>query len=495
MKFDNTYDKLPAEFFSEAAPNKFTSPKLLKFNKGLAKELNLSLESESEESLADIFSGQKILEGSHPIAMVYAAHQFGNFVPRLGDGRAMLLGEILDLKGKRVDVQLKGAGPTEYSRNGDGFSALGPVIREYIVSEAMHHLGVPTTRALAAVATRDDVYREIVQPGGVFTRVAASHIRIGTFQYFGAKRDVKGLETLLDYSINRHYPEIQSAIKESDGSLSSAVLFLRKVIIAQVSLVTKWMSLGFIHGVMNTDNMTVSGETIDYGPCAFMDTFKSDQVYSYIDRNGRYSYENQRAIVAWNLSRLADCLIPLVDPNQDKAIELLNAELKATNDLFIDEWQRRMAEKLGLTITPATKSEDMALIVLWLELLEKEKLDFTLSFRTLPDLLEANVDQQNSLFNPTSDFNKFELMWKERLKNEPLGIAAIKEKMNSLNPLYIPRNHQVEKAIQGAIKGDLTVFNEMNQVLSNPYAHQPDLDFYKQAPLPNEEIEATFCGT
>ena len=495
MKFNNTYDALPGRFFAEATPESFSNPKLLAFNEKLASELGLNLGEQDATSLAEIFCGQKLLEGSHFIAMTYGGHQFGNFVPQLGDGRAMLLGEVLDPKGKRFDIQFKGSGPTFFSRNGDGYSALGPVIREYIVSEAMHHLGVPTTRALAAVATGDMVYRQEALPGGVFTRVAASHIRIGTFQYFAGKGDLEGLKTLLDYSIERHYPEIKTAIQESSEALNPAILFLKKVIEAQVPLVANWMSLGFIHGVMNTDNMTVSGETMDYGPCAFMDHFNFDQVYSYIDSHGRYCYKNQSTIVQWNLCRLADCLIPLVDSNDDKAIELLNNELATISDLFTNEWHKRMAAKLGIVSSPSTKNEDEKLIVMWLDILEKEKLDFTLSFRKLSGLLEVNEKHINLRFSPSSEFENFVQAWRKRLKKDNIDIATIKEKMNRLNPLYIPRNHQVERAIQSAMDGDLTVFNEMNKVLINPYKHQPDLDSYGAVPLPEEEIKATFCGT
>jgi len=494
-KFKNTYDKLPEKFYAEVTPASFSNPTLLAFNKLLASELDLDLPNLSEIKLAEIFCGQNILEGSHPIAMVYAGHQFGHFVPQLGDGRAMLLGEIIDPSGKRFDIQMKGSGQTKFSRNGDGKSSLGPVIREYILSEAMYHLNVPTTRALAAVATGDLVYREIPQPGAVFTRVAASHIRVGTFQYFAAREDIEGLKSLLEYCIDRHYPEIKIEVQNSSNKLHPAILFLKKVIAAQVSLIANWMSLGFIHGVMNTDNMTISGETIDYGPCAFMDKFNFKQVYSSIDRYGRYCYINQKYILQWNLARLADCLIPTVESNDEKAMELLNNELSMIEDLFTNEWNKRMAAKLGLVLDESSKIEDDKLITMWLNFLEKEKLDFTLSNRSLSESLDGIENQKDKLFPPTSEFKSFEKAWKKRLKNENVDFATIKEKMNSVNPIYIPRNHQVERAIQSAIKGDLSVFNEMNLVLSNPYKYQPELDSYSVAPLPEEEIKATFCGT
>ncbi|HIG31710.1 MAG TPA: YdiU family protein [Verrucomicrobiales bacterium] len=493
MKFKNTYDSLPARFFAEVTPEKFSNPTLLRFNENLASDLGLNPGEQSTTKLAEIFSGQRLLEGSHPIAMAYAAHQFGNFVPQLGDGRALLLGEIIDPKGKRFDIQLKGAGRTVFSRNGDGKSALGPVIREYIVSEAMHHLGVPTTRALAAVSTGDSIVREGPLPGGVFTRIAASHIRIGTFQYFAARGDIDGLKILLDYSIDRHYPEIKTEIQNSSNDSTSPILFLKKVIQNQVSLVSQWMSLGFIHGVMNTDNMSISGETIDYGPCAFMDGFNYGQVYSYIDSQGRYSYMNQRHIVQWNLTRLAECLIPLVDSDDQKARELLNHELSYISDLFTKHWVQRMAAKLGLVSDDSSIIEDEKLIKMWLDYLEKEKLDFTLSFRKLSDLLDEN--NGSSLFESTHPFEDFEKGWKKRLKNEVFDVETIKQNMNRVNPVYIPRNHQVERAIQGALVEDLSVFNELNKVLENPYLKQPELDSYRIAPLPEEEIAATYCGT
>lgn len=495
MKFQNTYETLPNNFFADSTPAVFSNPALLAYNEELAEELGIDLKKYSEKELAEIFSGQKLLEGSRTISMVYAAHQFGGFVPQLGDGRAMLLGEVVNSQEKRFDVQLKGSGPTVFSRNGDGMSALGPVVREYIVSEAMYHLGVPTTRALAAVNTGDVVYRRGEEPGGVFTRVAASHIRIGTFQYFANKGDLDGLMTLLDYSIKRHYPEILEGAPKNFEGMNLGLLFLQSVVESQLSLVSSWMSLGFIHGVMNTDNTTVSGETIDFGPCAFMDRFEFNKVFSSIDRGGRYSYENQRYIVAWNLCRLADCLIPLVDPKPDKAVDILNAELEKMSDTFDEKWLTKMAAKLGLTVTDKTKEEDKKLVNSFLELLENNSMDFTLSFRNLADILDADKQKKDLLFKPSEEFSVFEKNWLERLKQEKGGTAKIQEKMNSVNPRYIPRNHQVQRAIEGAYEGDLTVFHELNKVLKNPFTYQADLDRYSVAPLPQQEIRATFCGT
>ena len=489
MKFDNTYTSLPEKFYSESEANHFPEPQLVAFNDKLAKELGIEMKEYSNDELAEIFSGQKVLDGMCNISMVYAAHQFGHFSGRLGDGRAMLLGEVLSPQGKRYDVQLKGSGPTEYSRNGDGLSGIGPVIREYIVSEAVHRLGVPATRALAAVFTGDPVYRRSVEPGGVFTRVASSHIRIGTFQHFASIGDNEGLEALLDYTIDRHYPEI----RESKEDLHPAVLFLRKVIEAQSTLVSHWTSFGFIHGVMNTDNTTVSGETIDFGPCAFMDDYKADKVFSSIDRGGRYAYNQQSSICGWNICRLADCLIALVDKDSVKAIKILNQELSSLPDLLEEAWLKRMIIKFGLEAKAENKKDDDALISKFFEYLEEEKLDFTLAFRNLPKLIEA--DSKLCFFPENEKLEEFLNMWRERLQQEANSSEVTKEKMDSINPLYIARNHQVEKAIQEAIEGNLKTFHELNKVLQNPFTYQPELDRYSLPPRPEEEVKATFCGT
>ncbi len=489
MNFDNTYVSLPETFYSESGANYFSDPQLLAFNKELAEELGVDLKEYSNDELAEIFCGLKALKGSCNISMVYSAHQFGHFSGRLGDGRAMLMGEVVNAAGKRYDIQLKGSGPTEYSRNGDGLSALGPVIREYIVSEAMHKLGVPTTRALAAVITGDPVYRQQVLPGGVFTRVASSHIRIGTFQYFASTADKEGLETLLKYTIDRHYPYI----KDSKEDTHKAVLFLREVIKAQAFLVSQWASYGFIHGVMNTDNTTVSGETIDFGPCAFMDNYKADKVFSSIDRGGRYAYNQQSSICGWNLCRLADCLIPLVDEEPDKAIQILNEELSSLNEVLENSWLKRMIIKFGLDAKAEYKEQDDKLISQFFEYLETNELDFTLSFRKLSNLIEEK--SKDCFFPVTDEFKDFLKLWRGRIKEEAKEPAKVKEQMDSVNPLYIPRNHQVEKAIQSAREGNLKVFHELNKVLQNPFTFQPELDRYSLPPRPEEEVKATFCGT
>lgn len=421
----------------------------------------------SEEELAQIFSGAKTLEGSEPISLAYAAHQFGHFVPQLGDGRALLLGEIIDPEGRRFDLQLKGSGQTIYSRNGDGRSALGPVFREYILSEAMHKLGVPTTRALAAVLTGEEVYRETPLPGAIFTRVASSHLRIGTFQFLSVRKDIPGLKALLDYAINRHYPEIKS-------EENKALLFLRKVASAQTKLVAHWMSLGFIHGVMNTDNMSISGETIDYGPCAFMDHFDYYKVYSFIDRHGRYAYGNQPKILMWNLSRLADCLIPIMDAPQETAIKMLNNELSSLPKMFEEEFNLRMATKFGLEY----QAGDEEIFEAFFEYLQSEKLDFTLSFRKLGE---------DSYFPSTELYKKFEAVWKARHPEI--------SQLSKVNPIFIPRNHQVERVIQDALQGDFDSFHEMNKVLSSPFHEQKDFAHYSLPPKDEEVVKNTFCGT
>ena len=489
MKFDNSYTSLPKNFYSESEANPFAEPQLLAFNEDLAIELGIDMKEYSNEELAEIFSGQKILDGMCNISMVYAAHQFGHFAGRLGDGRAMLLGEVVNPQGKRFDIQLKGSGPTEYSRNGDGLSALGPVVREYVVSEAMYHLGVPGTRALAAVATGEQVFRRTVEPGGVFTRVASSHIRIGTFQYFASTGDNEGLQALLDYTIDRHYPEI----RESKEDLHPGVLFLREVIKKQSELVSQWMSLGFIHGVMNTDNTTVSGETIDFGPCAFMDIYKANKVFSSIDRGGRYAYNQQSSICGWNMCRLADCLIALVHEDSVEAVKILNQELSTLPDILEKAWWRRIILKFGLSAKEENREDDDNLTTQFFEYMEKEELDFTLAFRNLSNLLEK--DSKDKFFPETDELKTFLKVWRVRIEKEEKDIPQIKEEMDAINPLYIARNHQVEKAIQASYQGDLKIFHELNKVLQNPYTFQPDLDRYSLPPRPEEEVKATFCGT
>ncbi|MGK0367061.1 MAG: hypothetical protein ACI9QD_000194 [Thermoproteota archaeon] len=478
INFNNTYIKLPENFYSKTMPEKFLKPELIAYNKELAQGvLNINLDDKSDQELAQIFAGQIIPKKATPIALAYAGHQFGHFNPQLGDGRAVLLGEVIGSDKKRYDIQLKGSGRTPYSRNGDGLSSLGPVIREYIVSEAMFYLGVPTTRALAAVTTGESVYREEELPGGVLTRVASSHIRVGTFEFFAARDDQKSLKVLTEYCIDRHYPEV---IKNENMYLE----FVKAVAQKQAGLIAKWMSLGFIHGVMNTDNMTISGETIDFGPCAFMDTYSADKVFSSIDRRGRYAYKNQIDIAKWNLFRLASCLLALIDPDPDKAQEKAQNSLQGIIKIYEELWLVEMSKKFGI-FNP--NDSDILLIKEWLNLLEENKKDFTLSFRDL-----------SSETNPLRVHSSFEYFFKKldiRLSSQDQSLSEAQELMDSVNPFFIPRNHQVERAIQGALKSDYSIFHEMNKVLKSPYKQILEFEEYRETPTENERVKATFCGT
>ena len=469
--FDNSYARLPERFYVRHAPAQVPAPGLLAWNRELARDLGLLGLDGSDHKLAEIFSGNELPAGAEPIALAYAGHQFGHFVPQLGDGRAVLLGEVTGGDGRRQDVQLKGSGQTPFSRNGDGKSSLGPVIREYILSEAMHHLGVPTTRALAAVVTGETVFRETAMPGAVFTRVASSHVRVGTFQFFAARGDRDAVETLADYAIGRHYP----AARDEDRPYRA---FFRQVLERQAALIAHWMDIGFIHGVMNTDNTSISGETIDYGPCAFMDEFRFDKVFSSIDHAGRYAYGHQATIAHWNLARLAECLL-LLDDDQPAFEE----ELDRFPGLYHEHYYTRMRKKLGLS---TREPDDERLIGEWLRYLQSEGLDYTLSFRKLAARVCADGP---------AEFGGFEPMWKQRIENQPQAAADIRANMESVNPLYIPRNHQVEKAIEGTLAGDLTTFEELLEVTKQPFREHQDLGHYAEPPLPEQRVTRTFCGT
>ena len=449
-------------------------PTLLAWNATLAEELGLSGLATSDDDLAQIFSGNRLPDGAESIALAYAGHQFGHFSPQLGDGRAVLIGDVVDAEGQRRDVQLKGSGRTPFSRAGDGRSSLGPVIREYLLSEAMHALGVPTTRALAAVRTGEQVVRESLLPGGVFTRVASSHVRVGSFEYFASKGDVDSLKALADFAIGRHAPELA----ESERPYLE---FYRQVVEKQTALVAHWMDLGFIHGVMNTDNTSVSGETIDYGPCAFMDEFNASKVFSSIDRRGRYAFDQQPAIIQWNLMRLAECLL-MLDEGQSEFEE----ELARVMPLFVTQYFARMRRKLGLTQDSDKQDDDVELVREWLAYLQDNGLDYTLSFRELADRVDADDEPR---------FGEIELIWRKRLQEQGTSAADVRESMNAVNPRFIARNHQVERAIQGAIDGDLTVFNELHEVLARPFDEQPGFDQYAVPPRVEERVTQTFCGT
>ncbi|MCL4108022.1 UNVERIFIED_CONTAM: hypothetical protein GTU68_017050 [Idotea baltica] len=482
LPFRNTYARLPEDFYTITNPTPVKQATLFKFNHELAKELGIE-ELGEDTDIAEYLSGNKILEGSEPIAMAYSGHQFGGFSPQLGDGRAILLGEVKAEDDIRYDIQLKGSGKTPWSRGGDGRSALGPVIREYLLSEAMHKLGVKTTRALAAVTTGETVARETPTPGGIITRVSTGFVRVGTFQYFSSQGRVDDLKKLSAYEIGRHYPSVKTSSK-----------FLKAVVDAQAKLIAKWMSLGFIHGVMNTDNMSIAGETIDYGPCAFMDDFSHDRVYSFIDKQGRYAYQNQPQIGQWNLVRFAETLLPLfadyVTPEQGKPEEVVvmyaQEALNQYEGLYKQYWLNEMRQKIGLAPTD------------FQNIMQEGKADFTLTFYHLSQDLENQDSLENvrSLFENPEDFDVWAKKWKMRLKQEESTVTEQQALMQSVNPVYIPRNHQVEAAIRAAEDhNDFSKFEELHEVLQNPYQRQEGRDDYMLPPKPEEVVQNTFCGT
>jgi len=470
--FQSIYAQLPGRFYERTKPARVPQPGLLLWNETLAAELGLDDLAGDDSAIAEYFSGNALPAGADPVALAYAGHQFGQFVPRLGDGRAVLLGELPGPDGRLRDVQLKGSGRTPFSRGGDGKSWLGPVIREYLLSEAMHAMGVPTTRALAAVTTGEQVFREAAGlPGGILARVAASHVRVGTFEYFAARQDADAVQRLLDFAIERHYPEVRD--RESPG-----LAFFGKVVEAQAELVAHWMSIGFIHGVMNTDNTTVSGETLDYGPCAFMDEFEYGKVFSSIDVYGRYAFGRQPSIAHWNLARLADCLLLLGDEPS-----VFEEELDRFAGLFESAWLGRMRRKLGLT---TSEPGDGDLVGEWLAYLQENGLDFTLGFRRLATRIGAE---------DRPEFGEVEEKWRQRVEGQPEDASAIRRMMDGANPLFIPRNHQVERAIRSAVDGDFTVFRELDRLLRRPFDEQPEFARYGEPPEPADRVERTFCGT
>ncbi len=487
IPFDNSYARLPAHFHAVANPTAVSEPWLIKFNRPLAAELGLDADALEREGAA-IFSGNALPEGAEPLGMAYAGHQFGQFVPLLGDGRAILLGEVIDSNGVRRDIQLKGAGKTPYSRRGDGRAALGPVLREYIVSEAMHALGIPATRALAAVVTGEPVYRERVLPGAVFTRVAASHIRVGTFQFLAARGDTEGVKTLADYVIERHYPEIK-------GHQRPYLALLEAVTERQASLIARWLHVGFIHGVMNTDNCAISGETIDFGPCAFLDAYDPAKVFSSIDQGGRYAYASQPAIGQWNMARLAETLLPLLDPEPSEAVNLANDVIAGYGPRFQTHWLAGMKAKIGLH---SEEDGDLELVQGLLTAMHRNEADFTLTFRRLCDAAEssANDGALRELFTDPADINAWLSAWRERTGRETLSDARTAAAMRTVNPAFIPRNHRIEQAIRAAEDdGDFSLFEALLTVLSKPYDDQPGFAVYAAAPRPQEEVLRTFCGT
>ncbi|ASY68091.1 protein adenylyltransferase SelO [Sinorhizobium fredii] len=486
--FDNSYARLPANFYARVEPTPVAEPWLIKLNRPLAEELRLDIAALERDGAA-IFSGNTVPAGAEPLAMAYAGHQFGTFVPQLGDGRAILLGEVIGRDGKRRDIQLKGSGQTPYSRRGDGRAALGPVLREYIVSEAMHALGVPTTRALAVTVTGQPVYREQILPGAVFTRVAASHIRVGTFQFFAARGDMDSVKALADHVIDRHYPELKAADENPYLGL------LKAVSARQAALIARWLHIGFIHGVMNTDNMTISGETIDFGPCAFMDAYDPKKVFSSIDQFGRYAYANQPAIGQWNLARLAETLVTLFDPTADVAVNLANDVLGEYGTIFQNHWLDGMRRKIGLS---TAEDGDLELVQALLALMHKGGADFTLTFRRLASSAEdAGADVELAkLFQAPETLSPWLADWRRRLARESRQPVERASAMRAVNPAFIPRNHRVEQAIEAAIEdADFSLFEALVDVTSKPYEGQPGHAAYAEPPQPDEEVLQTFCGT
>lgn len=490
--FDNSYAALPAHFHVRMPPTPVSAPRLELLNEGLCEELGIDPEALSAGQWAQVLSGNQLLPGSEPLAMAYAGHQFGHFVPQLGDGRAILLGELIDRGGQRRDIQLKGSGRTPFSRGGDGRAALAPMLREYLVSEAMHALGVPSTRALAVVSTGERVLRDVpipgLQPGAILTRVARSHVRVGSFQYFAARGDVEALKILADHVLERHTPDLLDA-REPYWML------LARILEQQAQLVARWMSIGFVHGVMNTDNMSISGETLDYGPCAFIDAYRPGAVFSAIDRGGRYAYARQPEMAQWNLARLAETLLPLLAHEPQEAVERASEMIQGFPDRIGHHWLAFMRAKLGLRME---EPGDAELIHELLEIMARESVDFTLFFRRLSDLPEraAALTEIQSLLKMPAALDAWLSDWQSRLGREPEEPAARSQRMRGINPAFIPRNHLLEKALAAATQdGDLSQVRALLDVLTHPFDERPQWASYMQPPPPGEEVHHTFCGT
>ena len=475
--FDNTYSKLSNTFKQEVKPTPVQDPELVIFNEELAKELNLNFSDINKQELSNLFSGNILPKGSSTIAQAYAGHQFGHFT-MLGDGRAILLGEHLVNKHNRFDVQFKGSGRTSFSRSGDGRAALGPMLREYLISEAIHALNIPTTRSLAVVKTGEKVVRENLLPGAILTRVASSHIRVGTFQYIAAKQNIDELNILINYTIDRHYPEIKS-------SKNKALDLLNLVMQKQCELVINWMRVGFIHGVMNTDNMSISGETIDYGPCAFMDYYNPKTVFSSIDQFGRYSFSNQPPITKWNLTRFAECLIPLIDKDENTSIKIATETLDNFEKIYEKKWLNMMRDKLGLF---GEDSNDYELIDELLNWMENIKADYTNSFCYLMD-----VKLKDQKIYEDIKFSSWFSKWQKRRLSNSVSKQKSLDLMRSSNPIVIPRNHNVEKALTLAGENKLEYLNKLLSILKKPYEINEDYSDYQTASNNNEY--QTFCGT
>ncbi len=478
-KFDNTYLNLSQNMFSKISPTPVKAPKIILFNHNLSKELDLDFSEINNKELALIFSGNQLPDGSQSIAQAYAGHQFGHFTI-LGDGRALMIGEHINKNNNRYDIQYKGSGKTPYSRNADGRAALGPMLREYIISESMHHLGVPTTRSLAVVETGEDVVRESILKGAVLTRVASSHIRVGTFQYALISRNKSDLKTLFDYTLQRHYPDIKK-------SKSSPVDLLEIVLKKQVNLICNWMRIGFIHGVMNTDNMTISGETIDYGPCAFMDKYDPETVFSSIDNQGRYAFFNQPRVAKWNLERFAECLLPLINDDSKIAIEIATEVLKEFSNIYKESWLRMMKQKLGLL---GDDIKDEKLIIELLSWMHQNKADYTNTFC----YLMGEYKKKDEVYNEAK-FSSWKKKWENRITLNNNSKENSLKTMSKVNPLIIPRNHLVEESLKYATeKNDLSKVNELIKILQRPYERDSANSIYQSTPL-MEENYVTYCGT
>ena len=481
IRFENSYAALPERFYARVHPEQAPRPELIRLNEPLAARFGLDIDWLKSADGVAMLSGVRLPESSEPIAMAYAGHQFGSLVPQLGDGRAHLIGELLDRDGLRFDVHLKGSGRTPFSRRGDGKAALGPVLREYIVSEAFAALGIPGTRSLAAVLTGEPVYRETVLPGAVLTRLAESHVRVGTFQYFAVRDDLEGVTQLADYVIARHYPELK-------GTDRPYLALFEAVTMRQASLIARWMGVGFIHGVMNTDNMQVAGETIDFGPCAFMDRFRPDKVLSSIDAMGRYAWNRQSRMAKWNLARLVECLLPLIDADRDAAIAMAQGVLSRFDEAFLKHYGECFSTKLGL---PEGEGNE-AFIRETLSTMAANEIDFTLFFRHLTGLAAGGEEAPwLALFSAREAATGWLQQW--RALHEP-GVDSIR-RMQAANPIYIPRNHRVEQAITQAERGDFAPFHALVDLLARPFEEQPGCAHFERPPEPHEEVHETFCGT
>lgn len=483
--FDTSYARLPEHFYQRVAPTPVARPGLIVVNEALAERLGVSAEGLASPDGVAVLSGNQVLPGTQPLALAYAGHQFGHFVPQLGDGRAILLGEVIDRDGRRRDIQLKGSGRTRYSRGGDGRAALGPVLREYLLSEAMAALGVPTTRSLAAVTTGEVVRREMPLPGAILTRVASSHLRVGTFEYFAARNDHPAIVELTRYALARHYPEAPTPA-------GPAVALLDAVIGAQAKLVARWMALGFVHGVMNTDNCSIAGETIDYGPCAFLDAYHPKRTFSSIDEQGRYAYGNQPRIALWNLTRLAEALLPTVDPDPDRAERVLTEHLEVYSELFNAAYAEELRKKLGLS---TERDGDLELAQGLLSRMADQRVDYTLCFRRLAGALLGDEAPLARLFSDPAALTEWLEVWRRRLALEDQPIEAKVAMMRAANPAFIPRNHQVEVMISAAMEGDRAPFFRLLKVLADPYRDQAEAAELAEPPGQDQFGYRTFCGT